>query len=382
MKTKNVCHELSKILKNDKEEIVQTWEKRVKEIIGSASKHSNLVLIDHLPELISNLSEILENKSQGNSYSKELEKKNELTKAHGRQRATQLNYSLREVLIEYNVLRGIIVEKIYSKDEGTLSEALIVHSYLDEGVQSAVLEFVKVQNNQIENTLLDLKQEKDLRETFVSALTHDLRTPITAAKISAQMIRKNPVNIDNVHKQISRIIKNVDRIDYMIQDLLDTNLIKAGRSLPIFTEEINLKAIVEETLSDLIVSYGPRFILNIPTDLKCICSRDAIRRIIENLCSNAVKYGAQDRPIIVEMLDDDKNIFINIKNQGKIIPENEIEQLYGQYQRSKEAIMSGHKGWGIGLTLVKGLVEAHGGSIGVVSNKQVGTVFKIQIPKI
>ena len=382
MKTKNVCHELSKILKNDKEEIVQTWEKRVKKIIGSASKHSNLVLIDHLPELISNLSEILENKSQGNSNSKELEKKNELTKAHGRQRATQLNYSLREVLIEYNVLRGIILEKIYSKEEGTLSEALIVHQYLDEGVQSAVLEFVKVQNNQIENTLLDLKLEKDLRETFVSALTHDLRTPITAARISAQIIRKNPANIDNVHKQISRIINNVDRIDYMIQDLLDTNLIKAGRSLPIFTEEVNLKAIAEETLSDLIVSYGPRFILNIPTDLKCICSRDAIRRIIENLCSNAVKYGAQDKPIIVEMMEDDKNIFINIKNQGKVIPENEIEQLYGQYQRSKEAIMSGHKGWGIGLTLVKGLVEAHGGNIGVVSDEHVGTVFKIQIPKI
>lgn len=382
MKTKIVCHELSKILKNDKDEIVQTWEKRVKKIIGSASKHSNLVLIDHLPELISNLSEILENKSQGNSNSKELEKKNELTKAHGRQRATQLNYSLREVLIEYNVLRGIILEKIYSKEEGTLSEALIVHQYLDEGVQSAVLEFVKVQNNQIENTLLDLKLEKDLRETFVSALTHDLRTPITAARISAQIIRKNPANIDNVHKQISRIINNVDRIDYMIQDLLDTNLIKAGRSLPIFTEEVDLKAIAEETLSDLIVSYGPRFILNIPTDLKCICSRDAIRRIIENLCSNAVKYGAQDKPIIVEMMEDDKNIFINIKNQGKVIPENEIEQLYGQYQRSKEAIMSGHKGWGIGLTLVKGLVEAHGGNIGVVSDEHVGTVFKIQIPKI
>lgn len=381
MKTKLACIGFCKILRDNKEEIINLWKERIKKVLDVANDQSALILIDHLPQIISNLSDILESEGQDVVDTDDLRKKNELGKAHGRQRAQQTNYSLEEVLTEYIVLRSVIIEKLFSTDDKDLEATQIVHKYIDEGIQNAVLEFVKIQNTQIESGITDLKKEKDLRETFVSAMTHDLRTPITAARMSAQIIRKNPHNTENVHKQISRIIANVDRIDEMIQDLLDANLIKAGQILPIHVSECNLKNIAEETLSDLIVTYGDRFILNAPPHLLFSCSKDAIRRILENLCSNAVKYGSPETPIVIAMLEDAENIFINIHNQGNIIPQNEIDGLFGQYQRSATAVTSGQKGWGIGLTLVKGLVEAHKGFISVVSNGIEGTVFKIILPK-
>lgn len=381
MKTKKSCLGFCQTLREKKDEIIESWKKEIKEVLAVAKNQSTLVLVDHLPEIISNLSDILECEGQDIIDEVEIKKKSELGRAHGRQRANQTNYSLEEVLTEYIVLRGIIIEKLFSTDDKDLEATKIVHKYIDEGIQSAVLEFVKIQHQQIDDGMVDLRKEKDLRETFVSAMTHDLRTPITAARMSAQIIRKNPQNIENVHKQISRIIANVDRIDDMIQDLLDANLIKAGQVLPVNRVEWNLKNIAEETLSDLVVNYGPRFILNAPANLHYNCSKDAIRRILENLCSNAVKYGSSDTPIIITMLEDAEHVFINVHNQGNIIPQNEINGLFGKYQRSTAAIASGQKGWGIGLTLVKGLVEAHNGSISVISNGSIGTVFKIELPK-
>lgn len=381
MKTKKSCLNFCQILREKKDEIIESWKEEIKEVLAVANDQSPLILVDHLPEIISNLSDILECEGQDIIDQVEIEKKSELARAHGRQRANQTNYSLEEVLTEYIVLRGIIIEKLFSTDEKDLEATKIIHKYIDEGIQSAVLEFVKIQHQQIDDGIVDLRKEKDLRETFVSAMTHDLRTPITAARMSAQIIRKNPHNIENVHKQISRIITNVDRIDGMIQDLLDANLIKAGEVLPVNRADWNLKNIAEETLSDLVVSFGERFILNAANNLNFNCSKDAIRRILENLCSNAVKYGSSDTPIIIAMLENAEHVFINVHNQGNLIPQDEINGLFGKYQRSTTAIASGQKGWGIGLTLVKGLVEAHQGFISVVSNGSVGTVFKIEFPK-
>lgn len=109
MKTTNASTNLYKILRDEKDVIISLWKERVKVILDVASEQSNLILIDHLPEIILNLSDILENNSTGESNSKEIERKAVLARAHGSQRANQTNYSLREVMTEYVVLRGVIV---------------------------------------------------------------------------------------------------------------------------------------------------------------------------------------------------------------------------------------------------------------------------------
>lgn len=377
MKTSECCLGFCQILRSNKNEIISEWVAKVTVVLDVASEQSKPVLIDHLPEVISNLSDILEYEGQKKLYAQELKK--DLGKAHGRQRANYTDYSLEAVVKEYSLLREIIIEKIFKLGSQNLEATQIIHKYIDDGINSAVSEFVKIQTQQFETILVDLKKEKDLRETFVNALTHDLRTPLTSARLSAQLIRKNLNNSDNVFKQVSRIITYVDRIEYMIQDLLDANVIQAGQVLPVQVSECDLKVIAEETISDLQVTYGPRFVLRSPLEIVGMWSKNDLRRIFENLCSNAIKYGADNKLITITLEDNGEIVFIKIRNEGNPIPPKEISFLFGHYQRSKTAIASGQKGWGIGLTLVKGLTEAHGGTVSVESEEGKGTTFTIKL---
>ena len=380
MKTSDCCIQFCNIIRLEKKEIISDWIALIKTVIVEAKEHSKPVLVDHIPQILDNLSDLLEIEAQGEDYKKEI-KKEELGKAHGRQRAELTEYSLEEVLLEYSILRKVIINRIHKCEIQDLTAIQLIHKYLDDGMHNAVIEFVKIQNKNIADGANNLRKEKDLRETFVMALTHDLRTPITAARLSAQLIRKNPENIDNLHKQVTRIITYIDRVDYMIQDLLDTNIIKAGQLLPVQVEGFNINTLIENIISDLMVSNGPRFKLNQKDNINGHWSAEYIRRILENLCNNAVKYGSKDAPITImlEKFEADK-LTLCVHNEGKVIPAKELEEMFGQYHRTEEAIISGQKGWGIGLTLVQGLVKALGGVVSVTSVKDIGTTFKVTLP--
>lgn len=368
------------IIRAEKAEIISDWVEQIKIVIKEAKEYSKPVLVDHIPQILDNLSDLLEIESQGEDYKKEI-KKEELGKAHGRQRAELTEYSLEEVLLEYSILRSVIINKIQKCDIKDLAAIQLIHRYLDDGMHNAVVEFVEIQNKSIADGVTELKSEKDLRETFVMALTHDLRTPITAARLSAQLIRKNPDNVSNLHKQVTRIITYIDRVDYMIQDLLDTNIIKAGQLLPVQVESFTINTLVEDIISDLMVSNGPRFVIKQKENIEGYWSAEYVRRIIENICNNAIKYGAENAPVTIsiEKMDNNK-LEIAIHNQGKVIPPKELKEMFGQYHRTSEAIISGQKGWGIGLTLVQGLVRSLGGEVKAESVENNGTTFTVTLP--
>lgn len=380
MKTSECCLGFCHIIRAEKQEIISDWIQRIRQVIEEAKTQSQPVLVDHVPQILDNLSDILEVESLGGEYEKEI-KKQELGKAHGKQRAELTEYTLEEVLLEYSILRAVIFEKIHKFEPQDLGAIQLVHKYIDEGMHNAVIEFVEVQKKSIAEGVSDLKKEKDLRETFVMALTHDLRTPITAARLSAQLIRKNPENIGNLHKQVTRIITYIDRVDYMIQDLLDTNIIKAGQLLPVQVEKLVLNNLVEDIISDLMITNGQRFVLQQKEILHGHWSAEYVRRILENLCTNAIKYGAEATPITIKIEKLSENqLCLSVHNEGKPIPPEELETMFGQYHRSADAIISGQKGWGIGLTLVKGLAKAQGGEVTVKSVINEGTTFNVTLP--
>jgi signal transduction histidine kinase len=102
--------------------------------------------------------------------------------------------------------------------------------------------------------------------------------------------------------------------------------------------------------------------------------------MLENLTGNAVKYGAKSSPIRVVAIRKENWVELSVNNAGKKIPEAELKALFQQYHRTEEATKSGQKGWGIGLTLVQGFAEAHGGSVSVTSTSKAGTTFTIRLP--
>ncbi|WP_309894249.1 PAS domain-containing protein [Archangium sp.] len=226
-----------------------------------------------------------------------------------------------------------------------------------------------------------LQEERELRERFVATLTHDLRTPLTAAKMGTHLLLRRGADPVVLTKTAGRIADNIDRADRMIRDLLDANLLTAGETLPAELTPCDLTAIARETLEELAQIHGDRFILRAPESTEGHWSCSALRRILENLCNNAIKYGARDRPVTVALKrSKPEEVLLSVHNWGPPIPIEDQTSLFEPYRRMKSAQAGQEKGWGLGLTLVKGLAEAHHGTVQVESTEASGTTFTVILP--
>lgn len=226
-----------------------------------------------------------------------------------------------------------------------------------------------------------LKEERVFRETFLSMLTHDLRTPLTAAKLFAQSVAESS-NASAEDAYLTRkIVDNIDRADSMIVDLLDANRIKAGERIPLKASRCDIEALLTQTVEELRQAVGSRLVIDSIGGCTGLWSESTVRRIVENLVSNAVKYGSADTPIMVRLRCLDDRAQIEVHNFGGELRDAETESLFKIFHRSTEAEVSGESGWGVGLTLVKGLAEAHGGSVAVESGAGHGTSFIVQLKR-
>lgn len=221
-----------------------------------------------------------------------------------------------------------------------------------------------------------LNTEQRLRDKFISALSHDLRTPLTTASLSAQLISKKTKE-EPVINLSRKIISSLKRVDKMIEDLLDASRIKAGKKIIPQIEEFNISDLINETIEDLETNYGSRFVLDAPDDQICWLSPNGVRRIIENLCSNAIKYGSSSEPVTISLKIDNASLEICVHNYGDPLKATDTNLLFKQFERINDN--SEKRGWGIGLSVVKSIVDSHNGKIKVESDEK-GTTFKVKLP--
>jgi signal transduction histidine kinase len=227
----------------------------------------------------------------------------------------------------------------------------------------------------------ELEEEKSLREKFVDTITHDLRNPLSAARMSAQIfMRKANPDVVMIRTLSQRIIVNIDRAEKMIGNLLDANRLKAGKGIPVWPEETSLNAVVAASLETLTTLYGARFQVREPgTQVNGHWDSLALQRVLENLCGNAIKYGSPDRPVVITFGPETGGAFLSVYNHGNPIPEADWDAIFQPYARADAAVAGQIKGWGIGLSLVKGITLAHNGFVGLMSS-DAGTTFTVHLP--
>jgi len=216
------------------------------------------------------------------------------------------------------------------------------------------------------------------REQFAAVLAHDLRGPLSAAKAGAGLVLRKPSSED-VPRWCARIMESVDRADRMVQDLLDAMRAQSGARLDLQFTECDLVEIVREAVDHLRTVHGDRFVLVAPEPVRGHFGVDPMRRAVENLAINAVKYGAAGRPITVTVRQVHERTFILVHNEGSHIPPEQQESLFRAFQRLSGESGS-QRGWGLGLAQVRAAAEAHGGSIAVDSLPEMGTTFTIDVP--
>jgi PAS domain S-box-containing protein len=235
----------------------------------------------------------------------------------------------------------------------------------------------------LQEAVENLRIQRALREDFVSALSHDLRTPLTSARLGVQLLPRSANDSVALEKRTEKIVGSIDRMDQMICDLLDANRIQAGEKIPLKIVRFDIVRMLHTTLESLSLVHRDSLEMTGSERIIGEWSKNQLRRAMENLINNAVKYGSADHPITVrtELVGEDQ-ISISVHNFGKAITPEEQVTLFEQFKRSKSAQASCKQGWGVGLTLVRGIVEAHGGKITVQSTEALGTTFTLLLPLI
>jgi signal transduction histidine kinase len=165
----------------------------------------------------------------------------------------------------------------------------------------------------------------------------------------------------------------------MIMDLLDAAQIRAGHTLNLRLRECNLDAIAKQVVEEVSTEQGNRIKCECDEPVRGFWDEPNLRRAIENLVSNAVKHGWQHTHILVRVRPDGNHALLTVENKGETLSEEDQQLVFKPYYRAKPARTNIKKGWGLGLTLVKGIAEAHGGEVHISSRNE-NTIFSIRLP--
>lgn len=226
-----------------------------------------------------------------------------------------------------------------------------------------------------------LLREREIRSRFVAAISHDLRIPLTSTQMAADMLLRGPPLSDKQRKFVDRVVASVERMDAMIYNILDANQLQQNQSSPLHLTSGNISDMVGKAVEDWRVQYPTRFASTIYPQAQGHWDTHAIRRALDNLVNNALKYGAPNAPIRIELTyaPEIKTATIDVCNQGATIPAAQQNQLFEIFHRTPSAAAGNQQGWGIGLSVVRGIARAHGGEVSVESTAAAGTRFRIRV---
>lgn len=251
------------------------------------------------------------------------------------------------------------------------------------------LEQLRIASEENVRLLNEVKQYDILKTEFFANLSHELRTPINVILSAIQLLNLyvNEGTIDINNKNISKYIftmqQNCYRLLRLVSNIIDITKIDAG-FFELQLENHNIVNVVEDitlSVSEYIEQKGIALIFDTEVEEKIVaCDSDKIDRIMLNLLSNAVKFTNSGGKIMVNIYDKDDKVLISVKDNGIGIPEDNQKLVFERFHQVDKSLTRSHEGSGIGLSIVKSLVELHGGNITVKSEQKKGTEFIIELP--
>lgn len=245
---------------------------------------------------------------------------------------------------------------------------------------------VEERTQELKLALEEVKIISQRKTDFISAVSHELRTPLTSIKGYASILLAGKLGQlpEDVRVRLDKINRHSDELAHMVNDLLDISRIESGRVI-MKRETQNLNAIiaqVNDLLSVLLKEKQIEFSYAIEKDAySVIADAGQIKRVFINLIGNAVKFTPINGKISIAGHAIDNTVQIDITDNGCGIPQEAKEKIFEEFYRVENEINEQVKGTGLGLTLVKRIVEAHGGKIWVKSKIGEGSTFSFTLPQ-
>lgn len=249
--------------------------------------------------------------------------------------------------------------------------------------QCGIIEFDEL-SEAFNNALKDLSKIDDFRRGIMENVSHDLKTPLTMIKAYSEMIKDiSYKDKKKTAEYLDIIISETDRLNIIVNDILDIsklqlepesiNLSKYDLSLEI-NNIISKYAIIKETENFI-------FSLEMPVRAMVTADKKKINQVIYNLLNNSINYTGKDKRITIKVTDKKKKYLVEIIDTGRGIEEKDIPQVWNKYYKNNATHKRNYIGSGIGLAIVKQLLELHKFNYGVNSTKNKGTTFYFEINK-
>jgi signal transduction histidine kinase len=228
-----------------------------------------------------------------------------------------------------------------------------------------------------------LEELNRLKSEFISIASHELRTPMTTIMGFSELLLEHDTPPETRQRWIAFINKESCQLSALIDDMLDVSRIETGRVV-LRPRPVDLPAAVDEVLAQLAAS-APSHTLS--TDLapaagNLIADPEKLRQILTNLVSNAIKYSPNGGRVGVTARLDGDRVNLAVSDEGVGIPPGYRERIFDRFQRVESAETRGIRGTGLGLYIVRHLVELHGGTIEVESEPGQGSTFRVSLPRV
>ena len=291
------------------------------------------------------------------------------------------NYIVEE--IKYLTIRLLCKDNTYKWIELSLKYVKDKNVFMSTGIDVTSRKEVEVEKKKLEEAI----HLESIRNEFFGNISHEFKTPLNIILGIVQLIDKN-IELDNITKE--NLIRHVDimkqnsyRLLRLVNNLIDISRIDIGY-YNLQPSNYNIVKVVEDiTLS--IAEYVKHKKINLifNTDVEEItlaCDPDKIERVILNLLSNAIKYTDDNGDIYVSLNKVNEDVVVSVKDSGVGIPNDKLELIFDRFGQANDILSRRCEGSGIGLSIVKSIVEMHGGKIDVFSEIGKGSEFVFNIP--
>jgi signal transduction histidine kinase len=340
-----------------REAVFEAWEKEVRAVIKNAQEILPPVLINTLPVFYDNIAEAMtpdHPRTRATSNT-------DIAAAHGNERARMTSYSADQIIHEYQLFRDVFFRIADERGVAlTPAERVVVIRSIDSAVRESVQKFTTMHDT--------------FRHRVAASLSHDMRNPLSVVVSAAQLLTMAP-HSEKAPIFARKILDNGRRLGAMIEELLEALSFSRGQKLPLVLTRFDILELARKVAAEANDTESAGCTVAGESVVGHWCE-NSLRRALENLITNAVKYG-DGSGIEIQIEEAHERMMLSVHNSGNAIPMEHRGRIFEYLRREG----GGEKdGWGIGLPFVQSVAESHGGSIALDSSPETGTTFLIDVP--
>ena len=286
------------------------------------------------------------------------------------------NYIYRKIKLVYKSIRST---KVSAKEKAT---AIDLNTHILDDVEKEVAEWAADRNQEIET----LKAMEAYRRNFLGDISHELKTPIFNIQGYIHTLLEGALYDSKINKKfLKRAAKNVERLYTIVQDLEEIAMLESGKMM-LDIRNFNIRDLTLEVIED-IEMMAKEYKISIALkpgaldDFIVKADREKIRQVLINLLANSIKYGKRGGSTRIGFYDMDKYILVEVADDGIGIDQNHLHRVFERFYRVDKSRSRSRGGSGLGLSIVKHILEAHNQTINLRSTLGVGSTFGFTLEK-